>query len=521
MSGRVMAAVRAGAAEAPELALDTPPPDRRSDGPRRWASVVGGLALGVAAAGVVWALWPRAPRSGPTSGHVIAAAPSKISLAPGTNALLAGGADVRWQRDGSTLAVTHAAGGVTYEHTGPSRLVITTPGATVSTARATLHLEVPVNKHIVSGAAGAAIAAAAVIAVYEGRAEVRQPAAAPRVIESGAQVALAAPAPDPRPAFQPIAKVARDRAQRDALASAIAAVRSRTAAAAAALPAGGGGGPGSVVAPAPGPAPAPPVDATPGQLSKEEIREGVKEVVPLLVDCYETMLEHDPTFNATVTARLVVDSEPELGSIVSLRDPLDVEVVTEQTLVRDDLREFNECMTATLEAVVLPPLGDKDGGRVEITYPFVFQPAPVAQKPAPAPKPKPAGVPEPIAETAEELLALSESAAKRSQWARALKYAEESFAAPGAQPPTIARAAMVAALAACNVRNATKARRYYVKATPSSRTLVEQRCLSNGITVKDAVDAEPALRDPFKPRPASPATSDPGADDAMINPFGR
>ncbi len=83
----------------------------------------------------------------------------------------------------------------------------------------------------------------------------------------------------------------------------------------------------------------------------------------------------------------------------------------------------------------------------------------------------------------EQLLADAEAAAKTSQWARAMKLAEQAIGA-GAAGPTKARSAMVAALAACNLKNQGKAKTYYAMATPTSKTLVRQRCLSNGIEVQ-------------------------------------
>lgn len=101
---------------------------------------------------------------------------------------------------------------------------------------------------------------------------------------------------------------------------------------------------------------------------------------------------------------------------------------------------------------------------------------PPGDKP-PADKP-PAGGGDPA-----QLLADAETAAKTSNWGRALKLAEQSIGAK-ADGPTRARAAMVAALAACNLKNQGKAKTYYAMATPTSKTLVRQRCLSNGIEVQ-------------------------------------
>ena len=93
------------------------------------------------------------------------------------------------------------------------------------------------------------------------------------------------------------------------------------------------------------------------------------------------------------------------------------------------------------------------------------------------------GASPPSGASAADLLADAEAAAKTSQWARAMKLAEQSIGAK-ADGPTKARAAMVAALAACNLKNQSKAKSYYAMATPSSKTLVRQRCLSNGIEVQ-------------------------------------
>lgn len=508
LTNRVMDVVRASADTTGDLSLDetgarTP---RRPHQRPRWRGLAIGLAAGAAAAAIVWVALPRPRTSAPASGHVVAAAPSKITLASGTVALLGAGADVTWERTRTGLAVTQAAGNVTYQHVGPSRLVITTPLAEVHTAGASLNVEVPMSskKIAIASVAGAGVAAAVVIAVYEGRAEVREPATSPRVVEAGGQVAVAAPSPS-RTTFTPVAKAVKDRARRDALAAAIA--QARAARASAAI----GGGTGSMPAGAAlgtGPGPAAKVDLTPGQLSKEEIRDGVRATIPLLAECYTLMLDKHPQMGGKVVAKLVVDAEPDLGTIVTMQDDSVVNMrgATEGADPRElenDFGDFRQCLTATLETVALPPLGDKDGGRVEITYPFIFAPSEEEAeqyddpKPPPAPTRKPAPPTDdttlkdpfaandepPADKSADELLADAEDAAKRSQWPRALKYSEQAIAVDGVHPGTKARAAMVAALAACNVKNAAKARRYFTIATPSSKSLIEQRCLMNGVHI--------------------------------------
>jgi hypothetical protein len=187
--------------------------------------------------------------------------------------------------------------------------------------------------------------------------------------------------------------------------------------------------------------------------------------------------------------------------------------------LQTDLGDFNQCLTATLESVALPPLGDKDGGRIEINYPFIFAPSEEeaedlgenAQPPAP---PKPPGPtqrkapPEPEPDPAipaSQLLADAETAAKSSQWAKALMRSEQALARGDA--PTAARAAMIAALAACNLKRAAKAKAYFRRATPSSQNLIRQRCLIEGIDVDDI-----EIKDPFgggsTPKPKGDPQSD-------------
>ncbi|HUQ01582.1 MAG TPA: hypothetical protein VM261_03765 [Kofleriaceae bacterium] len=510
ISNRVMDAVRASADATADVTIDetgarTPP---REPGRPRWRGIAMGLAAGTAAAAIAWAAWPRTPDQGAASGHVVAGAPSKVTLGNGTVALLGAGADLTWERTPDGLAVTHGAGNVTYQHAGPSRLVIRTPFAEVHTASASFNVEVPMSsksKVAIAGVAGAGVAAAIVIAVYEGKAEVRKPTTAAQVVEAGGQVAIAPPS-TARPSFTPVAKATKDRAQRDALAAAIAQARAaRTAA-----PAGGsGGGSGAMPAGAAlttGPGPADKVDLTPGQLSKEEIRTGVREVLPMLTDCYALMVEKYPTFAGKVTARLVVEAEPDLGTIVTMRDDSqlamdakdvpDAEPIDRRQL-HSDTADFNQCLTATLESVVLPPLGDKDGGTVEITYPFIFAPseeeADQYNDDAPTPpgptqkqtQPKPTStLPGDDDLTTDELLAEAETAAKSSQWGRAVALAERILAKQGIPAATTNRAGLVAALGYCNLGNARAARRAYTRVMSNAKTLVRQRCLSHGIEVE-------------------------------------
>ncbi len=536
LTARVMDAVRAGGDDTSEVTID----DTRARRPiarPRWPGLAAGFAAAIAAAALTWALWPRSLARPPASGHVVAAAPSKLALGGGTVALLGAGAELTWQLDDGGLAVDQASGIITYQHPGPAGLVITTPLATVHTAGASLQVEVPMNKQLVAGVVGAGLAAAIVIAVYEGRAEVRQPSAAPRVVEGGGQVAIAPPTA-PRPTFTPVARAVKDRAQRDALAAAIAGARAaRTAPGATTASAAGVGPGGAALTTGPG-GTATTVDLTPGELSKDEIRDGVREVIPMLTDCYELMLDKHPAMAGQVVAKLVLDHEPDLGTIVTMEDDSAVAMTgaargADDHALRADLNDFRQCLTATLESVALPPLGDKDGGRIEVTYPFVFavneddeddeddEDAGDSPPPRPSQRQTP---PDPTAATPEEQLTEAENAAKSSQWASALKRSETVLRRSDSSPQVASRAAMVATLAACHLKSRRKAQQYYARVTPGAKKLVEQGCLRNGIEVRgdDASDDDPTsdIMDPFRSRTGSGAAPTPApppkrADDGV------
>lgn len=536
LTSRVMDAVRASADTTADVMLDETgarTPRHPHDRPR-WRGVAIGLTAGAAAAAILWAAWPRPRTNGPASGHVVAGAPSKITLGGGTVALLAAGADVTWERTPSGLAVTQSAGNVTYQHPGPSSLVITTPLAEVHTAGASLNVEVPMSssksKVVIAGAAGAGIAAAVVVAVYEGRAEVREPATSPRVVEAGGQVALAAPGPS-RSTYTPVAKATKDRAQRDALAAAIAQARAaRTSAATG----GASGGPmpaGTALTTGPGPAAK--VDLTPGELSKEEIRDGVREVIPLLSECYQLMLDKHPRMGGRVVAKLVVDAEPDVGTIVTMQDDSEVQMKgttdgADPRELQNDFADFRQCLTATLETVALPPLGDKDGGRVEITYPFVFAPSEEeadqydnSPTPPPGPAQKQTEATAPADHTTEEMVTAAENAARQSQWARASKLAQQVLAKRGIPSATRKRAALVYALAGCNLGDVRMAKAGYDRMAPAGKVLVRQRCLSNGIELEG--DAADNIKDPFgRMAPPPPPSTDRNDDgNEVLDPFKR
>lgn len=463
LAARVLDAV-SGRARATAVDDDAARPTPR----RRWAYAAVGGAL-VAAAVAAIALRP--PAAPPDHGQLAATAPTTVRLGRDLEALAEPGAALSWTTVDGVARVAHTAGVVTYRQRGSLGLVVETPVAALTSERATFRVEAPMNRTVAVGAASAAIAAVVVVAVYEGRVSAKQhgspePARPAQVVSAGEQVALAAPPPVPPPPVVAVAKAAIDRDRRAAVAAAIARARNQAQPANAAPRVGGAGDPTPAV-----------VDATPGELTKDEIRAGVKDVIPLLTECFDAELDRDPALGRiNATAHLTIDSAADIGTVVAMGDlEVDGALGTSQ--------DFHDCLTATLEAMVLPPMGD--GGHIDVTYPFVFAPtddaAPTttaAAPPPPAPrKPVPVRPLKPVPPSDPADLAREASnAAMNGEYARALAIAERALAMT---PDAHLRLKLthVAALSACKLRDVKRARRYYAQSSSGAQPGIRQTCL--------------------------------------------
>ncbi len=452
IADRVLDAV-SGRARA--TALDGPAAPRR-----RWAYAAVGGAL-VAAAVAAIALRPSAPP--PDHGRVAATAPTTVRLGRDLEALAEPGAALSWTTVDGVAQVAHTAGVVTYRQRGSLGLVVETPVAALTSERATFRVEAPMNRTVAVGATSAAIAAVVVIAVYEGRVSAKQPDRPAQPIAAGAEVVLGAPPPIADAPVVAVAKAAVDGARRQQVAAAIARARAAPRV---------GGAPVAPIAPI-APAAPPVADPSPGVLDKDEIRAGVKDVVPMLSECFEAELERDPSIGRVdATAHLTIDSAADIGTVVAMGD-LDVEGPLGQS------QDFHDCMTATLEAMVLPPMGD--GGHVEVTYPFVFaqadEPAPTAP-PAPAASRKPVPVRplKPVTPSdPAELADRAAEAAMNGEAARALAIAERALALT---PTSAVRRALIhtAALTSCQLKDVARARRYYALASAAAQPDLAAAC---------------------------------------------
>lgn len=101
-----------------------------------------------------------------------------------------------------------------------------------------------------------------------------------------------------------------------------------------------------------------------GTLDKGYIRERMRDdIVPLVQECYETLLEQAPNTGGRMVLKFAIMGDESVGGVI------DAVELAEESEIHDP--DFRECLTeSTMSAVFDPPEG---GGRVEITYPLIFE----------------------------------------------------------------------------------------------------------------------------------------------------
>lgn len=330
------------------FAVPPPPPglaervliarDRR--GRLRYGAALAAVLLLAAA---VLARWP-----GPRAGEVTAFAPAQIDLGRGV-AEVAAGAALRYQISrGGVGRVEQTRGAVRYRIKPGGPFVVATPAGDVHVVGTAFTVELkPMNKPL----AVAAVTTLLLI-VYEGRVllQNRHGSVAVGAGERAAAAAdeapiLAGPAP-PRPAAAPRANpvtkevLAARAAERERLLQKLSTARSEHRAAA---PSAGA--------------------PEPGSLEKEYVREQVREIIPLVKECYSNALEQKPTLAGRVMMKFVISGEPDIGGLV---ESAEVEEVSEG--LRDP--GLQECMRESMYAMRFKP--PKGGGQVVVTYPFLL-----------------------------------------------------------------------------------------------------------------------------------------------------
>ena len=111
-----------------------------------------------------------------------------------------------------------------------------------------------------------------------------------------------------------------------------------------------------------GSAPAP---ALPQQeLSKGYIRTQIRELVPLLTECYTQALADDQTLAGKLVVKFTIGGEPEVGGLVEAS-----EVDAEQSTIAH--AGMVECVRETMYGAEFG--APREGVRIEVRYPFEFR----------------------------------------------------------------------------------------------------------------------------------------------------
>ena len=182
----------------------------------------------------------------------------------------------------------------------------------------------------------------------------RSPAAPPgkaaRVNEPAPASGARAAAPSTSPAAAPAAPRTTEaaRAERERMLRAIAAAQRRPAA--------------PPPSPAATPRNAPPAEPAPA-LDKDYVRSRVREIVPLVRECYERALERDPSTSGRIVVEFTIVGAPGVGGLVG-----ESRVRDEGTTIRDP--EMRECLQENMYAARFE--APAAGGTVTVTYPFAF-----------------------------------------------------------------------------------------------------------------------------------------------------
>ncbi len=438
-----------------------------------------------------------------TSGELAAAATSVLSIGAGTTVEAEPGAALRWRVDAAgVLQVEQTAGAVTYRHAG-AHLVIDAAQVAVETDEAFLRVELPmppVTTRRAMKIGGAAVAAALVaVAVYEGHARLSNRHGQVEARPGDVAVASA----DQAPTVTAPTAVARetvtaprrlpDAAARAELRGAIARARA-VREARDRMPAGGPAATSGARATADREPPE--RDLPRGSMNPDEIRTAVREVIPMLAECY-TMAAPAVHAGGNVVIAMTVSGEPDVGTAIddAALDDGDPHMLADP--------DFAECLRETLLAVEMPPL--TTGGRVEIRYPFMFSDgdpddpddpddeaahqagddrasADDDERTATERRARAPAVAAPPADPHAEMLLHASNAARAGRYNDALRNCRKVLA----RDPGNVQAHSTAAIAACNLKDATLAAAHLARLDGQRASMIRQVCERNGVTVPDA-----------------------------------
>jgi len=114
----------------------------------------------------------------------------------------------------------------------------------------------------------------------------------------------------------------------------------------------------------------PPAATVRGSLGKDDIREGIRAVVPAMKGCYDKLLMENPQASGKITVRFTIVEKEGQGRISD---------ATIQPQTRDG--GTPELVSTVTESCILQVLAQATftapkGGPVVVSYPFVFTPGP-------------------------------------------------------------------------------------------------------------------------------------------------
>ena len=108
----------------------------------------------------------------------------------------------------------------------------------------------------------------------------------------------------------------------------------------------------------PGAAPSEDEGAEVEALGAETIQDAMRDLSPLITECYELALVEDPELQEQLTVRFSIAGEPDVGGAV------------EEASLVDEIESptMEECVRETIYTLELP--APEEGGRVEVVYRF-------------------------------------------------------------------------------------------------------------------------------------------------------
>jgi hypothetical protein len=111
-----------------------------------------------------------------------------------------------------------------------------------------------------------------------------------------------------------------------------------------------------------------------GSLDKEYIRARIKEIVPLVKECFEMNYDGRPNLEVKLVDKFVIEGADELGGIVTSS-----EIVNQEA--EQQFPELAQCVRETMYALRMK--APDGGGVVIVNYPFIFRSDDSASQPSP------------------------------------------------------------------------------------------------------------------------------------------